>query len=250
MLDALETFTGDGGRLMYLGGNGFYWRVAFNDAFPGVLEVRRGKEGTRLWSGAVGEDHQSFNGEAGGTWRSLGRPPNALFGVGYVGQGFDCASPYRRTPESRDPRVSFMFDGVGAEVFGSAGIVPGGAAGLEIDAANPALATPGHTLVVARSFGHSNAYVPSVDEIEVNYASADATTNPSVRAEISFHETANGGAVFSTGSIAYLGALGLGDGNDPLDRVTLNVVRRFLDPAPFPDIPHRRRAGSGDLGPV
>jgi N,N-dimethylformamidase len=113
--------------------------------------------------------------------------------------------------------------------------VSGGAAGLEIDAANTALATPPHTLVIARSFGHSNAYVPSVDEIEVNYSGSDATTNPLVRAEITFHETPNGGAVFSTGSIAYLGALTVAGGPDAVDRLTLNVVRRFLDPAPFPD---------------
>ena len=36
MLDALEEWQRNGGRLMYLGGNGFYWRVAFSDAWPGA----------------------------------------------------------------------------------------------------------------------------------------------------------------------------------------------------------------------
>ena len=30
MLDALQAYLDRGGRLMYLGGNGFYWRIAFH----------------------------------------------------------------------------------------------------------------------------------------------------------------------------------------------------------------------------
>jgi len=33
-LDALQTYTETGGRFMYLGGNGFYWRVALTDKVP------------------------------------------------------------------------------------------------------------------------------------------------------------------------------------------------------------------------
>ena len=35
MLDALVEFSNCGGRLMYLGGNGFYWRIAFSPHHPG-----------------------------------------------------------------------------------------------------------------------------------------------------------------------------------------------------------------------
>ncbi|MFO0294033.1 MAG: N,N-dimethylformamidase beta subunit family domain-containing protein, partial [Rhodospirillales bacterium] len=41
MLDGLEAYLRGGGRLMYLGGNGFYWRTAFHPALSGVVEVRR-----------------------------------------------------------------------------------------------------------------------------------------------------------------------------------------------------------------
>ena len=41
MRDAVHGFTQQGGRLMYLGGNGFYWRVAMHREVPGVIEVRR-----------------------------------------------------------------------------------------------------------------------------------------------------------------------------------------------------------------
>jgi N,N-dimethylformamidase len=104
MLDALERYLGRGGRLMYMGGNGFYWRVSYPPAQPGLLEVRRAEDGTRAWVEAVGEYYHSSTGEYGGLWRRQGRPPNMLAGVGFVAQGFDRSSYYRRTGASRDPR--------------------------------------------------------------------------------------------------------------------------------------------------
>ncbi|MFC7689207.1 N,N-dimethylformamidase beta subunit family domain-containing protein [Paeniroseomonas aquatica] len=35
MLDALQNYVGGGGRLAYLGGNGFYWKVARRADLPG-----------------------------------------------------------------------------------------------------------------------------------------------------------------------------------------------------------------------
>ena len=102
MLDALEAFLRHGGRLMYLGGNGFYWRVAFHPEQPGVMEVRRAEDGTRGWIAEPGEYYHEWGGEYGGLWRRLGRPPNQLVGVGFAAQGFDRAAPYRRTPASFD----------------------------------------------------------------------------------------------------------------------------------------------------
>src|SRR5262249_736540 len=37
MLDALEVYVRGGGRLMYLGGNGFYWRIAPHPTKPGRI---------------------------------------------------------------------------------------------------------------------------------------------------------------------------------------------------------------------
>jgi len=50
MLDSLQEFTQRGGRLMYLGANGFYWRIAFHSELPGVIEVRRAEGGIRTWA--------------------------------------------------------------------------------------------------------------------------------------------------------------------------------------------------------
>ena len=43
----------------------------------------------------------------------------------------------------------------------------------------------------------------------------------------------NGGAVFSTGSIAWAGSLAHNGYDNNVARITENVVRRFLDPRPF-----------------
>ena len=66
-MEAVEQYLHEGGRLMYLGGNGFYWRSGWHAELPGVIEVRRGPTGTRCWMGAPGEDVLATSGEVGGS---------------------------------------------------------------------------------------------------------------------------------------------------------------------------------------
>ena len=63
-----------------------------------------------------------------------------------------------------------------------------------------------------------------------------------MRADLVFFETPDGGAVFSTGSIAWAGALAHDGYDNNVARITTNVVRRFLDPRAV------RPAGSGRNG--
>ena len=137
MWDAMKAWLDRGGRLMYLGGNGWYWRIAFHDELPGVIEVRRAEDGIRSWEAEPGEYYQSFNGEYGGLWRRCGRPPNMMTGIGFIAQGFDVSSYYRRAPDADNPRASFIFAGVSDEIIGDFGLVGGGAAGIELDCINP-----------------------------------------------------------------------------------------------------------------
>jgi N,N-dimethylformamidase len=233
MLDAIEHWLGTGGRLIYMGGNGFYWKVATHDAHPGVIEVRRGEAGTRCFEMPAGERHNQFDGEFGGLWRSNGRAPQQLVGVGFVAEGFDSCHWYERTLESLDSRAAFIFVGVDErERIGDFGIL-GGAAGLELDAANAALGTPAHALVLARSTGHSNVYLLTVEEMMSTHPSVDGLDNSLVHAELVFFETPSGGAVFSTGSIAWAASLSHHGYDNNVARITGNVVRRFLDPASF-----------------
>jgi N,N-dimethylformamidase len=54
-----------------------------------------------------------------------------------------------------------------------------------------------------------------------------------VRADITFHETQNGGAVWSTGSIAWAGSLAHNNYQNNVSRMTKNVLKRFVNPKPF-----------------
>lgn len=229
MLDALQTWLTAGGRLLYLGGNGFYWRVAWSDEEPWVMEVRRAEDGTRGWIAEPGEYYHAFGGEYGGLWRRLGRAPNQLVGVGFAAQGFDRASPYRRTAESVEGRARWIFAGVDNEVIGDYGI-GGGAAGQEIDRFDPRLGSPAHAVVLARSFDHSPEMLRTKEEF---LATALIPNDPNIRADIVFFEGPQGGAVFSVGSIAWYGALAHRGYDNDVARITTNVIRRFLDPTPF-----------------
>jgi N,N-dimethylformamidase len=229
MLDALEAYLGQGGRLMYLGGNGFYWVTSVDPERPHMVEVRRGYAGTRIWESAPGEAHHSTTGEPGGLWRHRGRPPQRLVGVGFTSQGFNRGSGYRRRPDSFDPRVEFIFEGVGEhEVIGDFGLVMGGAAGDEIDHVDRARGTPDHALLLASSEGHDDHYQLVVEDLLMTLPGQGGTENPEVRADITFFDTSGGGAVFSVGSINWCGSLSHNGYDNNVARITKNVLERFL----------------------
>ena len=234
MWDGLRSYLARRGRLIYLGGNGFIWRCALSGEMPGVLELRRSEDGNRYRDEEPGEYYLEFTGEYGGLWRRLGMAPQALVGVGTVAVGFDASGYYRRKEASFDPRVSFIFEGIGDdEIIGDFGILGGGASGSEIDAADPMLGTPSHTLVVASSEGHSaNTYLVP-DETGFHHSAMDGVQNPDMRADMTFFETPGGGAVFSVGSIAWGASLPHNGFDNNVARISENVVRRFLDDAPF-----------------
>jgi N,N-dimethylformamidase len=232
MRAALEAFIEGGGRLIYLGGNGFYWKIGWHKELPGVIEVRRGEGGTRSWAGAPGETCLSTLGEPGGLWRALGQPPQRLVGVGYASEGFDSGAPYHRLPDSHDPRAAFIFEGIGEGPIGDFGAF-GGAAALELDIADRALGTPAHALRLAESKDHSNIYVLTPEELVTNYPGTDGIESPLVRADMVFFETPAGGAVFSTGSIGWAASLAHAGYSNEVARITANVLRRFIDPTPF-----------------
>lgn len=234
MWDAMKTYLDRGGRLMYLGANGWYWRIAWHETLDGVIEVRRAEDGIRTWEAEPGEYYQSFNGEYGGLWRRLGRPPNVLVGTGFTAQGFDVSSYYVRAPGSFDPRATFIFDGVGRdERIGDFGLVGGGAAGLELDRVERRLGTPPHALLLASSEAHSDIYLLVNEEFGVTTPDLAASQNEKVRADLCFFETPRGGAVFSVSSIAWCGSLSHDNYENNVSRITENVLRRFIDPTPF-----------------
>lgn len=231
-LDVLEGFTRRGGRLMYLGGNGFYHRAAYHPTIGGLVEVRR-PDAPRLWRADVTQGHHTFTGEPAGTWTGLGRAPQLLAGVGFITQGFDECSYYRRTLASSDPRAQFIFEGVEDEIIGDFGILQGGAAGYEIDRADHDLGTPSHALIVASSENHSNLFDLMVTSLEDELPVSHPGDPDRIRADMVFFETPGGGAVFSVGSIAWSGSLSHAGYNNNVAQVSRNVLKRFLDPEPL-----------------
>jgi N,N-dimethylformamidase len=232
MLQALEAYLGSGGRFMYLGGNGFYWRVSFDPAHPGMIELRRAEDGTRAWAEQPGQYYHA-TGEYGGLWRRIGRPPNALVGIGFIAQGFDASTHYRRTAASRDPRAAFLFEDIEEEAIGDFGAWGNGAAGLEIDCYDASLGSPPHALVVASSEGHSNAFLLVNEEMLSISRGVDGTLNSRIKADMVFFETPAGGAVLSTGSIAFVASLAHDNCRNNISLLLRNALDRLLDSAPF-----------------
>ena len=236
MFDAVFDYTHQGGRLMYMGGNGFYWRVSYHDTAPGVIELRRSEGGSRAWAPKSGEYYTGFTGEYSGLWRRQGRAgPNVMAGVGFSAEGFDISTYYRRNPDSFNSRVKFMFKGIRKnELIGDFGLIGGGAAGLEVDRMEREFGTPPHALCVASSENHTDTYLVVVEDILFNLPGVGGQENEFVRGDLCFFETPNGGAVFSVSSMAWVGSLPSNDFDNNVSMLTKNVLDRFADPKPFP----------------
>jgi N,N-dimethylformamidase len=232
MLDALEAWQRKGGRLIYLGGNGFYWRVAFSDDWQGAMELRRAEDGVRNWQPGNGENYHAFTGEYGGMWRRNNRAPNEIAGIGFAAQGFAKASYYDINEESRSSRAAWIWEGVEDDdgKIGTSGL-GGGAAGQELDRYDTRLGSPEHAVVLASATTFGPDMIRTKEEFEgsVEFTRPD----PYVRADIVFYETPAGGAVFSVGSISWFGALARNGFDNDVAKMTENVVRRFADPAPL-----------------
>ncbi len=229
MLDATEAYLADGGRVMYLGANGYYWVIAFRDEAPWCMEIRKLDSGSRAWQAAPGEYYLATTGEKGGIWRSRGRPPQKIMGVGFTSEGMDESRPYRKLPDSAHPAVAWVTEGVTSEVFGDSGLGLNGAAGLELDRYDLAWGTPPNTWLLAASEGHSDHYPHVSEEIMFNYPGLGGTQDFQVRGDVTLFNTTHGGAVFATGSIAWGQALPC---NADIARITLNVLQRFMRDGP------------------
>ncbi|WP_202076102.1 N,N-dimethylformamidase beta subunit family domain-containing protein [Pseudooceanicola pacificus] len=228
-LDALRDYSRQGGNFCYLGGNGFYWKIAVNDNLPGVMEIRRAEGGIRAWAADAGEAHNMLDGQYGGMWRRNGRAPQQVGAVGFSSQGLFEGSGYRLTETARDPAYAWIFDGVSEDPLGDYGFSGGGAAGFELDRADFELGTPEGTVVLARSFDHGPNFVCVPEELLSHLRTV--TGEPPrdlVRAEIVYAEMPGGGHIFATGSITFCGSLPWNGFDNGCARMLENVVRRFI----------------------
>lgn len=228
-LDALETYIRGAGRIMYLGGNGFYWLVSYDPDKPYLMEVRRSENGSRPHQASPGEHHHQTTGETCGMWRSKQRAPQRLFGVGMGSEGFDRSSAYQRMPDSFDPAAEFIFEGVEETYFGDFGLMGGGAAGAELDRYDIELGSSPDALLLASSAGlHSDDYQQVSEDLLETPPTTGGTRGTAVRSDVVYVPMPGGGATFSVGSIAWTGALSHNDYQNSISRITHNVLQRFL----------------------
>ena len=87
MRSNLETFLAFGGNLLYLGGNGIYWKVVYN-SINRTMEVR------------VDHKRHKFDFTQGGLWKSLEKPASQLLGISYTNSGIGTYAPYKVFDES------------------------------------------------------------------------------------------------------------------------------------------------------
>lgn len=227
-LAALRGYLAAGGRLMYLGGNGFYWVTSRFAERPCTIEVRRDNSGTRCWDAPYGERTHASAPELGGLWRLRGAAPNALVGIGFAAEGWGKAAGYARCEASYSGRGAAFFEGIAAERFGQEGLVLEGAVGDEVDRFDLALGSPAHAEVLATSTPLGREYQLVIEDQTLTLPDQDGIGRPeAVRSDVVYFPIPGGGAVFSVGSIACAGAIAWNGFDNDLARLVSNVLRRF-----------------------
>jgi N,N-dimethylformamidase len=147
-----------GGRLAYLGGNGFYWRIA-TPSFP--MSSRCGVPRAASVPGRPSRASITTHSTApmAGSGVATGDRHKSFAGSDIEG------SYYRRLPAAADGRVAWIFTDIDDEIIGDFGLSGGGAAGFELDRADPELGTPPNAIILARSEEHQRHFVVVPEEL-------------------------------------------------------------------------------------
>ena len=226
-LDALTQYRDQGGALHYLGGNGFYWRIARHKGDPSLLEIRRAEDGLRAWASEPGEYYNAFDGAYGGLWRRNGRAPQKLVGIGFTAQGTFNGMPYHRV--CRDKAFDWVFDGIDDDLIGDFGFSGNGAAGFELDRVDLKLDAGHDITILAQSFATEAKFILVPEEQLTHLTNLSGGPEEDVkRADMVYFETPSGGTVFSVGSITFCGSLPWNNFENNVSRLLLNVLSRSL----------------------
>ena len=225
-LTAYHEYTDKGGNLVYLGGNGFYWKICLHEENSKIIEIRRAEDGIRAWASEPGEYYNAFDGSYGGLWRRNGIPPQKLTGVGFSAQGQFTGSYYLR--KNYDKEFDWVFKGINENKIGNFGFSGGGAAGFELDRADSMLGTPDNCKILASSEGHDSDYVLVPEEHLTHLTTVPGEPLKSLlRADMVYFENSNGGKVFSTGSITFCGSLPYNSFKNNISTLLGNILNNF-----------------------
>lgn len=179
----------EGGRLIYLGGNGLNCEVSLHDS---AMTVHNGE--------ITGLDVEGVGGESRFALRHESEAN--LVGVVFTPPGAMTGAPYQVVDASH-----WAFEGTGltnGELFGQKSLhvrCPGGASGHETDKMSPS--TPKNARLLAKGLNPDDG-----------------------GAHMIHFDTANGGGVFSVGSINWVASLPV---DEAISRITENAIRKFLD---------------------
>lgn len=226
-LDALRNYRDSGGNLLYLGGNGFYWRVAVHPEQGDMLEIRRAEDGIRAWAAEPGEYFNAFDGTYGGLWRRNGRAPQDLVGIGFTAQGEFFSDPYRRRVS--DPAYDWVFEGVEGPLIGDFGYSGNGAAGFELDHMDYRLGTPENAVLLAQSVTRENGFMLVPEEQLTHLTNlTGGSTKDAMHADMVLIDYPGGGSVFATGSITFCGSLPWNNFKNNVSQLLQNIMTHVL----------------------
>ena len=226
-LDALRNYRDSGGGLVYLGGNGFYWRIVRHPEDSTLLEIRRSEDGLRAWASEPGEYYNAFDGSYGGLWRRNGRPPQQLVGIGFTAQGNFVGMPYKRV--CYDKNMDWVFDGINDDLLGDFGFSGHGAAGFELDRRDEKLDDGEDITILAQSYDEDNRFILVPEEMLTHLTNLSGGPEADVkRADMVYFKTHTGGQVFAAGSITFCGSLPWNNYANNVSKLLRNVVRKFV----------------------
>ena len=229
-LDALTKFRDSGGSLNYLGGNGFYWRIAIHKENKSLLEIRRPEGGIRAWASEPGEAYNAFDGTYGGLWRRNGRAPQELVGIGFTAQGNFYGHPYLR--KCFNPKFNWIFKGIKENKIGDFGYSGNGAAGFELDHIDSDLTSVKDIILLAQSKASKD---PKENFILVPESQLTHLSNIKhlpeeeiLQADMVYFNVPGGGSVFSTGSITFCGSLPWNNFKNNVSRLLENIIKKSI----------------------
>jgi len=229
-LDALRDFRDNGGSLNYLGGNGFYWRIAVHKENKSLLEIRRPEGGIRAWASKPGESYNAFDGTYGGLWRRSGRAPQELVGIGFTAQGNFYGHPYER--KCFDSKFDWIFEGIKDNKIGDFGFSGNGAAGFELDHIDSDLTSKKDIILLAQSKASKD---PKENFILVPESQLTHLSNIKhlpeeeiLQADMVYFTVPGGGSVFSTGSITFCGSLPWNNFDNNVSKLLENIIKKSI----------------------
>ena len=120
--------------------------------------------------------------------------------MGFVAEGFDVSSYYRRAPDGFDESMSWMFEGISTDGDGKLGDFGPSVTAWRVwssTSTQPNLGTPPETLIATASEDHTDIYLEVLEELYFNVPGASGSQNPRVRGDVVYFPTQNGGAVWS-----------------------------------------------------